>query len=98
MSNDLTHTDEDPAGATRPGPSRVTASNLDPAFGVSLDQYAEVARRLSSRGYDPATTGDIAEELGIPLAVWQRARAEWDRRLVTDPRVATEFSRSYKSH
>jgi len=96
VSHDLTHTNEDPAGATRPGPSRVRRQ-LAPVHGVTLDQYAEVAKRLASHGYDPATTGDIAEELGIPLAVWKRARAEWDRRLVSDPEVAAEFSRSYKS-
>jgi hypothetical protein len=84
------------AGATRPAPLGLQP-RLQPAHGISLALYAQVSKRLSSRGYDPAAVDDIAVELGIPLERWQHARSEWDRRLASDPDVAAEFDRCYRS-
>ena len=69
---------------------------LQATHGGELAQYALVARRMAARGYDPAASAEIAEDLGIPLHTWRLARAEWDHRLTTDPAVAAEFSHHYK--
>jgi hypothetical protein len=87
---------EGPAGEIRPAHAG-TQSSLQPVDGVTLAHYAQVSKRLSTRGYDPAAVDEVAAELGIPSDVWALARSEWDRRLATDPEVAAEFDRRYHS-
>jgi hypothetical protein len=91
-----------PAGGIGPGiapaptPSSLSAADVEPIGGVSIELYAELSRELGARGYGLEQAPSLAAERGIAAEDWHAAVAGWNQRMATNPAVALEFNRLYQ--
>jgi hypothetical protein len=91
-----------PAGGIGPGiapaptPGSLSAADVEPIGGVSIELYAELSRELGARGYGLAQAPYLAAERGIAAEDWHAAVAGWNQRMATNPAVALEFNRLYQ--
>ncbi len=69
--------------------------DFDPVAGVSLEQYAEVAKGLAEYNYDQAMAVQIAGMKGIAADAWQTASDTWTARMKANPAVAQRFNALY---
>ncbi len=68
----------------------------EPIAGVSLELYAEVSRKVTARGGDPAAAATIAREHGIDGAAWDTASAGWNERMRSVPAIAARFNELWR--
>ena len=82
--------------ARRRTPGSLSAADVAPIGGVSLELYAELSRELGARGHGLEQAPSLAAERGIAAEDWHAAVAGWNQRMATNPAVALEFNRLYQ--
>jgi hypothetical protein len=89
----------DPAAFGGPSTEPLDADDpmLQPTHGVSLEQYAEVAKACRDKGVtDEAGMGAVAEaDFGIPAGDMIAASQEWTRRMQQSMVVGQQFNRLF---
>jgi len=79
--------------AAASGPA--TGPDFEPIAGVSLEQYAEVAKGLAEYNYDQSMAPQVAAMKGIGADAWQTASDTWNERIKANPSVAKQFNALY---
>jgi DNA primase len=69
--------------------------DFDPIDGVTLEQFAEVAKGLAEYNYDQNMAVQVAGMKGIPADKWLSASAAWNDRIKANPAVAQRFNALY---
>lgn len=72
-----------------------TGPDFEPIAGVSLEQYAEVAKGLAEYNYDQAMAPQVAAMKGIAADAWETASTAWNDRIKANPGVAQRFNALY---
>ena len=92
----------DGSGAwSRPGnmvgaPGVVTAAELEPIAGVSLERYAQLAKAIGERHLDQAGIEDLARSQGLTPEAWQQAYDGWNARMKVNLALSTQFGQLYQ--
>lgn len=69
--------------------------DFEPVDGVTLEQFAEVAKGLAEYNYDQNMAVQVAGMKGIAADVWQSASQTWNDRIKANPAVAQRFNALY---
>ncbi len=72
-----------------------TGPDFEPIDGVTLEQFAEVAKGLAEYNYDQNMAPQVAGMKGISADAWQTASAAWNDRIKANPAVAQRFNALY---
>ena len=70
-------------------------ADYEPISGVSLEQYAVIAKGVAAVGYDQARGPEIAAAHGVSADNWQAAFEGWNERIKGSPVVAGRFNALY---
>lgn len=74
-----------------------TAGGTEPIAGVTLEQFAAVAKGLAAYSYDQTKAPLVAEQHGISAEAYEVAAAGWNGRITADPAVAQAFNAAYRA-
>ncbi len=74
-----------------------TAGGLEPIAGVTIEQFAVVAKGLAAYNYDQSKAPLVAEQHGISAEAYEVAAAGWNGRITADPAVAQAFNAAYRA-
>ena len=69
--------------------------DFEPVEGVTLEQFAEVAKGLAEYNHDQSMAVQVAGMKGIAADVWQTASETWNERIKSNPAVAQRFNALY---
>ena len=69
--------------------------DFEPVDGVTLEQFAEVAKGLAEYNYDQNMAVQVAGMKGIAADAWQTASEAWNDRIKANPAVAQRFNALY---
>ncbi len=69
--------------------------DFEPVQGVTLEQFAEVAKGLAEYNYDQTMAVQVAGMKGIAPNAWQAAADTWNERIKSNPAVAQRFNALY---
>lgn len=72
-----------------------TGPDFEPIDGVTLEQFAEVAKGLAEYNYDQSMATQVAGMKGIPADAWLTASVAWNERIKANPAVAQRFNALY---
>jgi len=86
------------AGGFQPGGAGITAADLEPVAGVTLEQFVAVSKGVAAYGYDQARLPEIALSQGIDPVSWQSASGTWNERIKASPAVAQRFNQLYREN
>jgi hypothetical protein len=86
--------------ASMGGPSAASVAETDPIFepieGVSLEQYAQIAKGAADEGItDEAGVLAYAEQQGVAPAAFQAAMTGWNDRMKESMAVGQRFNKIY---
>jgi hypothetical protein len=71
---------------------------LEPIAGVTLEQYAGIAKAAATPGVDTAGLVRVALARGVASeAAWHEAQEGWNARMKGDTRLATHFGHLYQA-
>lgn len=84
------------------GPSNAEVAPDDPIFepieGISLEQYARVAKIGSTQGVtDEAGMAAVAEAEGLDAAAWSAAAKGWTERMTQNMAIGQTFHKYYSA-
>jgi hypothetical protein len=88
------------AQATSPmvgAPGVVTAAELEPIAGVTLERYAQLAKTIGERHLDQAGIEDLARGQGLTPDAWQQAYDGWNARMKVNLALSTQFGQLYQT-
>jgi hypothetical protein len=89
------------AGAAMPGAGvmppvgPIDATDLEPIAGVSLEQYVDISKSLSSHGYDQSKAAEVAAAKGVSAQSWEAAVAGWNERIKANRAIGQRFNQLY---
>ena len=83
------------AYATQSATATVSAADLEPIAGVTIETFAQVCKGLAAYNYDQSKAPGLAAARGIDAASWQTAMDGWNARITANPAVSREFRRHY---
>jgi hypothetical protein len=86
------------AGGFQPGGAGISAADLEPVAGVTLEQFVSVSKGVAAYGYDQARLPEIALSQGIDPVSWQSASGTWNERIKASPAVAQRFNQLYREN
>jgi hypothetical protein len=81
--------------AQTPTAGAAGAADYEPISGVSLEQYAQIAKGLAAVGYDQSKGPEIAATHGVSADSWQAAVDGWNERIKSTPEIASRFNALY---
>jgi hypothetical protein len=84
-----------PGGAYAPG--RVDGGLLDPINGISLDEYARIAKTIGEQRLDQAGTEALVRRVGHSVDDWQSAYDGWNERFKGNTALSVQFGTIYQS-
>jgi hypothetical protein len=82
------------AGVGAPG--IVTAAELEPIAGISLEQYAQLAKTIGERRLDQSGIDDLARSQRLTPEAWQEAYDGWNARMKVNMALSTQFGALYQ--
>ncbi len=89
------------AGAGVPGgayvPGTVDGPVLDPINGISLEEYARIAKTIGEQRLDQAGTEALVQRIGHSVADWQGAYDGWNERFKGNTALSVQFGTIYQS-
>lgn len=88
------------AGVGVPGaamPGTVDASTLEPINGISLEEYARIAKTIGEQRLDQAGTEALVQRIGHSVAEWQGAYDGWNDRFKGNTALSVQFGTIYQS-
>jgi hypothetical protein len=71
------------------------SADLTPVAGVSLEQYASIAKGLADVGFDQSRAAGVAGSRGVSATSWDEAREGWNARIVANASIARQFNQHY---
>jgi hypothetical protein len=74
----------------------VTAAELEPIAGVSLERYAQLAKAIGERHLDQAGIAALIAGQGLTLEAWQEAYNGWNARMKVNLALSNQFGRLYQ--
>jgi len=87
--------------ATVPGaammPGTLDPAVLEPINGISLEQYARIAKTIGEQRLDQAGTEALVQRLGLSVADWQAAYDGWNARFKGNTQLSVQFGTIYQS-
>jgi hypothetical protein len=81
-----------PAMAAMGTPADTSGPDFQPVSGVSLEQYAAVAKEI---GADQSRAATVAMSHGISPSDWEAAQAGWAARMQANRAVGQQFNHYY---
>jgi hypothetical protein len=69
--------------------------DFEPVAGVTLEQFAEVAKGLAEYNYDQNMAVQVAGMKGIAPDAWRTGSEAWNERIKANPAVAQRFNALY---
>lgn len=84
-----------PGGAMAPG--TVDAATLEPIHGISLEEYARIAKTIGEQRLDQAGTEALVQRIGHSVADWQAAYDGWNDRFKGNTALSVQFGLVYQS-
>jgi hypothetical protein len=78
-------------------PGTVDASTLEPINGISLEEYARIAKTIGEQRLDQAGTEALVQRLGHSVADWQGAYDGWNDRFKGNTALSVQFGTIYQS-
>jgi hypothetical protein len=77
-------------------PGVVTAAELEPIAGVSLELYAQLAKTVGERKLDQAGTEQLVQAQGLPATAWQEAYDGWNARMKNNMALSVQYGNLYQ--
>lgn len=74
-----------------------TTKGTAPIEGVTLEQFAAIAKGLAAYNYDQTKAPLVAQQHGITAEAYEVAAAGWNGRITADPAVAQAFNAAYRA-
>ncbi len=84
-----------PGGSYAPG--SVEGPVMDPINGVTLEDYARIAKTIGEQRLDQAGTEALVQRLGHSVADWQGAYDGWNERFKGNTALSVQFGVIYQS-
>jgi len=84
-----------PGGSMMPG--TVDAATLEPINGISLEEYARIAKTIGAQQLDQAGTEALVQRIGHSVADWQGAYDGWNARFKGNTALSVQFGTIYQS-
>jgi hypothetical protein len=88
-------------GAGVPGaavvPGVVDAAALAPINGITLEDYARIAKTIGEQRLDQAGTEALVQRLGHSSSDWQAASDGWNDRFTGNTALSVQFGTIYQS-
>jgi hypothetical protein len=96
LFKDLQSTHDGATRAVNP-PGVVTAAELEPIAGVTLERYARLAKTIGERHLDRAGIEELARTQGLTPESWRQAYDGWNARMKVNLALSSEFGRLYQT-
>jgi glutamate formiminotransferase len=84
------------AQAATPGMGAIDPALLEPIAGVSLEQYAQLAKTIGERHLDQAGIEGFVQSRGLSPEAWQAAYDGWNARFKGNMALSTRFGMLYQ--
>jgi hypothetical protein len=84
-----------PGGSMAPG--TVDEATLAPINGISLDEYARIAKTIGEQRLDQAGTEALVQRVGHSVADWQGAYDGWNERFKGNTALSVQFGVIYQN-
>lgn len=78
-------------------PGTVDASTTAPINGISLEEYARIAKTIGEQRLDQAGTEALVQRIGHSVADWQGAYDGWNDRFKGNTALSVQFGTIYQS-
>jgi len=77
-------------------PGVVTAAELEPIAGVSLELYAQWAKSVGAKKLDQAGIEAFVQSQGFPATAWQEAYDGWNARMKNNMALSVQYGNLYQ--
>jgi hypothetical protein len=84
------------AGAPTPA-AAVDPVALAPLNGITLEEYARIAKTIGEKGLDQAGTEALVQRIGHTVADWQGASDGWNERFKGNTALSVQFGTIYQT-
>jgi phosphoserine phosphatase len=84
-------------GLGAPGAATVTAADLEPISGISLERYAQLAKAVGTRKLQGPELDAFLAGNGHSAAAWQAAYDGWNARMRNNMGLSTQYGTLYQS-
>jgi hypothetical protein len=84
-----------PGGSYAPG--SVDGPVMDPINGITLEEYARIAKTIGEQRLDQAGTEALVQRIGHTVADWQAAYDGWNERFKGNTALSVQFGTIYQS-
>jgi hypothetical protein len=78
-------------------PGIVTAAELEPIAGISLEKYAQFAKTVGEKRLDGDATESLVVAQGFAPGAWQQAYDGWNARMKVNMALSTQFGQIYQT-
>jgi hypothetical protein len=78
-------------------PGIVTAAELEPIAGISLERYAQFAKTVGEKRLDGDATESLVVAQGFAPGAWQQAYDGWNARMKVNMALSTQFGQIYQT-
>jgi hypothetical protein len=78
-------------------PASVSAADLEPIDGISLERYAQLAKSVGTRKLQGAELDAFLAGNGHTTATWQAAYDGWNARMKNNMGLSTQYGTLYQS-
>lgn len=75
----------------------IAGGQLDPIAGISLEEYARIAKTIGERRLDQAGIEALVQGLGHTPEAWQAAYDGWNARFKGDMALSVRFGTIYQT-